>query len=106
MSIRLLTTEDDLQEYDRWIHSHPQGNLWQSLEYKRFSEALGRTVHIYISDDGDRIVSSALVVVDRTSLGLSTWEIPRGPIGEGRGSLLATIQDDSKKDRCLSLLLS
>ncbi|MSR86613.1 peptidoglycan bridge formation glycyltransferase FemA/FemB family protein [Candidatus Peribacteria bacterium] len=80
MDIRCLTSPEDLHAYDQWIKTHPEGSLWQSLEWSQFQKALQREVRIYAQMDAEQIMASALVVIDRTSLGLSTWEIPRGPL--------------------------
>lgn len=111
MEIRLLTSSEDLRAYDSWVRAHPEGSLWQSLEWKTYQEALGRNVKIYATMEGQEIVASALVVIDRTSFGLSTWEVPRGPllsekIKEKREKLLEKIIEDAKKEHCLSLYLS
>jgi len=113
MSVRLLTTPTELQMYDRWVKTHPQGNLWQSLERKRYVEAVGKESRIYVAEESGRIAASALVVVDRTSFGLSMWEIPRGPLmkaevrnEETEVELLEAIIADAKRDRCMALYLS
>lgn len=96
MKISLLTTDAELSAYDRWVKAHPEGNLWQSLTWKKYQEALGREVRIYgATSDERRAISkdahslqltafsysaTALVVIDRTAFGLSVWEIPRGPL--------------------------
>src|SRR3989344_6677475 len=101
MDIRLLTSVEDLTAYDLRVKSHPQGQLWQSLEWKKYQEALGRDVRIYQDDQ-----SSALVVIDRTAFGLSTWDVPRGPLGgngeTGTAKLLQQIVQDANKDKCMS----
>src|SRR3989344_3901589 len=106
MPVRLLTAEESFSAYDGWILNHPQGNLWQSLEWKRYREALGKKVQIYVAEENGSIAGSALVMIGRTSGGFSTWEIPRGPVGKRREELLQTIKDAAKKDRCLALYLS
>lgn len=106
MSPRLLSTNEEFSRLDAWVRSHPHGNLWQSLPYKRFHEALGHTVRVYVFEKDQMIVGSALVVIDHTTFGFSTWEIPRGPIGERGAEILDTIVNDAKKDRCLSLFTS
>ncbi|PIR53594.1 hypothetical protein COU76_00240 [Candidatus Peregrinibacteria bacterium CG10_big_fil_rev_8_21_14_0_10_49_10] len=105
MSVSIRTSEDDAQ-YAAWIRSHPAGNLWQSLEYKKFQEALGRTVRIYVAEEEGMIVGSALVVIDTTTFGLSTWEVPRGPVGERKAEILEIIINDAEGDRCLALYYS
>lgn len=113
MEIHRLSTKEDLQKYDTWLHTQSDASLWQSLERKKYLEAIGKTIRIYVLKEGEKIVASALVIIDRTSFGLSTWDIPRGPIfknGELRIEnlelLLKTIIKDAKGDKCLSLYLS
>ncbi len=114
MSIRLLTTDDDLAKYESWVRSHPHGSLWQSIVRKRYAEACGKKVRIYVKSDERSAVSgqplaSALVIIDRTTGGYSTWEIPRGPLWLGdraAESLLQHIIDDATKDHCMALYLS
>ena len=110
MAIRQLSSPADLKEYDRWVKAHPQGTLWQSLEWKEYQEALGREVRIYI--EGEPITSSALVVIDKTTFGWSTWDIPRGPLFEeqrtkGKGqSILGEIMNIARKEKTISLYFS
>lgn len=105
VDIRLLASPADYDSYHRWIASHPQSTLWQSLEWKEYQESLGRATRLYAATENDRIIASALVVIDRTSFGLSAWDIPRGPVGDG-AELLETIVADAKKDGCLALTYS
>ena len=108
MNIRLLTSAEDLIQYDQWVKQHPQGSLWQSLERKQYLESLEKEVRIYGTVDE----ATALVVIDKTSFGLSTWEIPRGPLVKGHGTsdmgqlLLKNIFKDAKKEGALSVYLS
>ena len=110
--ISVLTTPAELAAYDTWITSHPEGSLWQSLEWKQFQESLGREVRIYAQKEGAQILASALVVIDRTSLGLATWDMPRGPLQDlglrtkDLGLLLEKIVSDAKQDSCLCLYFS
>ena len=113
--IRLITTEVDLKKYREWVHSHPQGSLWQSLERKRYLEACGKTVRIYVAGDEQKtIVASALVSIDRTTGGFSTWEIARGPLVSEKlkvesgkyQEFLNLIVADAKKEKCIALYLS
>ncbi len=105
MSIRQIASPKELAAYDAWVRGHPQGSLWQSLAWKKFQENLGREVRIYIAEAGDHLLASALVVIDRTRLHLSTWEIPRGPLGGGE-EILDIIIADARKDRCVVLYFS
>lgn len=111
LSIQRLTTPSMLQAADQWIKQHPQGTLWQSLAWKQYQEALGRTVHLYadLDDAGTTITALALVVIDRTSMGLSTWDIPRGPVwtdATSCGRLMETIVFDARAARCLAVTFS
>lgn len=112
MYTRLLSTAEDLAMYDRFVRNHPQGTLWQSLEWKHFQESLGREVRIYALLEGTQMQASALVVIDRTAFGFSAWDIPRGPIwGFGNrnsdlGLFLKTIVNDARQDHSLCLYLS
>jgi len=100
-----LSSAGDLSQFDAWIRSHPEGTIWQSLEWKKFQEALGRETRIYALTEGEQIIASALVVIDRTSFGLSTWDIPRGPIGAS-DMLFDFIVKDAKNEHCLCLFAS
>lgn len=111
MDIHRLTTDQDPARYDSWIRNHPRGSLWQSLEWKRYQETLGRQTRLYVGENDGQIQLSALVVIDRTVAGLSTWEIARGPVGldsdeEAVVKLMDKITHDAQRDRCLSLSVS
>ena len=110
MNIRILKTPAELQTYDAWVRGHAQGNLWQSLEWKTYQESLGRKVQIYAYvRDNSTIEASALVVIDTTAGGFSTWDIPRGPLfttATDDAPLLSRIIDDAKRKKCLALYLS
>ena len=114
MDLQLLTSPEELQTYDAWIKSHPQGTLWQSLEWKQYQEALGRETRLYGTVENGKLEATALVIIDRTALGLSTWDVPRGPLGPQRmdngqwtmDNLLQKIVTDARDDKCLSLYFS
>ncbi|UPA22740.1 aminoacyltransferase [Candidatus Peribacteria bacterium] len=124
MTIRLLTSAEDLALYSTWIAQHPDGTLWQSLEWKTYQEALGRTVRVYVEigdgksnyakalSDKSEIGASAMVVIDRTTGGFSTWDMQRGPVVASGFQLsafrefLEKIIVDAKKDKCISIFLS
>ena len=106
MNIHQIQNQSELQKYNQWIKSHAEGNLWQSVEQKKYLEELGKEVRIYIGENNKKMMCSALVMIDRTSFGLSTWEIPRGPIGEGKEELLEKIVEDAKQDACMAVYLS
>src|SRR3989344_140371 len=113
MPLILLTSE----EYAEWLKNRPETPLWQCLEWKRYQERLGRETRIYglISNQSSQqtskpknIFATALVIIDRTSFGLSTWDIPRGPTGnkESFAELIAGILEEAKKERCIALYYS
>ena len=112
MDVRLLAGTEEIMLYDTWVKVHPGGSLWQSIEWKAYQEALGRETTIYALMDGAQIAASALVVIDRTAFGFSTWDIPRGPIwdlGLGTqdlGKFLEDILEKATADRCLCLYIS
>lgn len=110
MNVRLLgDNATDRQAYESWVKTHPQGNLWQSMEYAIFQKARLREVRAYIAESDGKIGASALVIVDKTTGGLSTWNIPRGPLWSKESSLtelLDLIVADAKQDKCISLFLS
>lgn len=122
MVIRQLTSSIDLEHYAQWLGNHPHATLWQSLPWKRYQEALGRQVRAYTAEnERQEIIASALVVIDTTSFGLSTWDIPRGPLGlvsslesrvlstpndVHREALIRHVIVDAEKEKCLCLSLS
>ncbi len=106
VEIRLLTSAEDLATWDAFVKASPQGSLWQSKEWKSYQEALGRQTRVYGAFQGQRMAASALVVVDTTAGNLSTWEIPRGPIGDGAAELAARIVDEARAEHALLVKLS
>lgn len=108
MDVRILTAADH-QMYDRYLRAHPQASLWQSLERQRYLEACGKSVRIYIARDADALLASALVSIDRTMGGFSTWEVARGPLwtrAEALKALVPHLREDASKDRCIELFIS
>lgn len=106
MDTRIVTDEQGLALYDTRLRASLHGTLWQSAAWARYQRALGRSVRIY-----ERGGASALVIIDRTVGGFSTWDIPRGPLWSGQWStvsdeLLQRIIDDAKADGCMELTLS
>ncbi len=111
IAVQLLKTQADLVHYDRWVRAHPQGTLWQSVAWRQYQQALGKEVRIYAAKSGGEIQASALIVIDRTSFGLSTWDCPRGPVTNDElritnYELMERMVADAKKSRCMSLYLS
>lgn len=111
MSVRVLTTESDLHLYKEWLSLHPKRSLWQSLEWKRYQEALGKEVRVYAYGEGN-IECAGLVVIDKTALGLSTWDIPYGPLWEENMSVeevesfIKELAALAKKEHCMSIYCS
>jgi lipid II:glycine glycyltransferase (peptidoglycan interpeptide bridge formation enzyme) len=96
--------------YDKWIKAYPQGSLWQSLERRTYQEARGREVRIYVaSNNSTSFDASALVFIDKTSMGYTTWDIARGPLWVNKSAaqeLLAHIVSDARNAKALSLFFS
>jgi lipid II:glycine glycyltransferase (peptidoglycan interpeptide bridge formation enzyme) len=106
MEIHIISSKGEYDRYDQWLKTHPEGNLWQSLERKQYLETLRKEVHIYVAEEQGVIIGSALIMIDTTSFGVSTWDIPRGPIGEQREELIEKIVEDAKEDKCLAVYYS
>jgi len=109
--IHLLASARELDAYDAWVKAQPYGTLWQSLEWRQFLAARGKDVRVYAAEAGGQLRAGGLTVIDRTSLGLSTWEIPRGPVWAADGEelaaeLLDAIIADAKRERCMALYCS
>ncbi len=114
MPLKHLTAE----EYTEWllrraqdsVQNRPETPLWQSKAWKGYQESLGRETRLYGLKSGTgEIAAAALVIVDRTAFGLSTWDIPRGPLGENSqkiGELLEGIMEEAKKERCMAISFS
>lgn len=106
MDIRVLTSADDLATWASFVEKSPQGSLWQSKEWKAYQETLGRHTRVYGAFSGHDMAACALVTIDRTAGNLATWEIPRGPIGEGAAELATRVANDAKTEKALILRLS
>ena len=106
VDIRVLTSAEDLASWDAFVRASPQGSLWQSKEWKGYQEALGRETRVYGGFQGTEMAASALVVIDKTAANLSTWEVPRGPIGSGAAELAAHIVREARAAKALFLRLS
>jgi peptidoglycan pentaglycine glycine transferase (the first glycine) len=112
MILKLLTSADDLALYDVWVSVHPQGNLWQSMERAYYHKMRGKETRIYAVFGGSHeqeITAAALVLIDTTSGGLSTWEIARGPLWTDEHSarkLIEHVIREAKTGRALSVSVS
>jgi len=86
------------------------------LVWKTYQEALGKKVVIYASKSQDSTIDgSALIVIDTTVGGLSTWEIPRGPLMSEKWKaksekydeeFLNVILAEAKKEKCIAVYIS
>lgn len=111
VDIRILTSAEDLEAWDAFVKKSPQGSLWQSKEWKAYQEALGRQTRIYGAFEGHgsaplTMTAAALVIIDRTAGNLSTWDVPRGPIGEHAKEVAEHVANDAKEEKALILRLS
>jgi len=105
MPILPLTDE----EYAEWLKNSQETPLWQSLEWKSSQESLGRETRLYgLQNDSGALEAAALVIIDHTMFGLSTWDIPRGPTGnpEYFAELILGIVAEAKQGRCMALYTS
>jgi len=114
----LIRLTDDT--YRHYAQKQPELPLWQSLAWKAYQEALGRETRLYglIYDSSKPLnlqtfkpsnpLAAALVIIDHTAFGLSTWDLPRGPTGnpEYFGELLSEIINEAKKERCMAVYFS
>lgn len=102
----------DKQQQDQvwhWLQQQPQANLWQSQDWAQFRTNLGNETRLYATANNNNITAAAVVVISTTTGGLSTWELPRGPLWTNEGSciqLLEAIKTDACTDRCLALYAS
>ena len=115
--IHLLTTDADVHVYDSWVRAHPNSNLWQSLAWMKYQQSLGKEVRLYATMRHpaqqpctiDTIAATALVTVDTTTGGLSTWDIARGPLArdpESATRLVEALLQEAKRQRCIALYCS
>ncbi len=116
MEISLLSG-DDLSAYNTWVRNHPEGNLWQSVDWKVLQEAQKRTVLIVVGrrlkKGKNSIVCSALMTIDYGAFGLASGSIVRGPLWdttsvsqEEMSTFLRGITTEAKRLRCLSVFIA
>ena len=119
MDPTLLTSPEDLAAYQEYLKIAPGASLWQSLEGKRYQEALGRETRLYgLQETGigkwemgkpNGYSSTALVIIDKTAFSFSTWDIPRGPLGSDQGAreaLLNGIVKDARNEGAMAVYFS
>lgn len=95
---------------EEYAKIHSETSLWQSLEWKSYQESIGRKTRLYgLKNASGGFAAAALVIIDKTVFGLSTWDIPRGPIFddlEAGKELIKHITEEAKNDRCMTLYFS
>ena len=95
---------------EEYAKINPETPLWQSLEWKNYQESIGRQTRLYgLKNASGGFSATALVIVDKTAFGLSTWDIPRGPVfddPEAGKELINHIKKEAKKDHCMTLYFS
>lgn len=108
MDIRILASAPDFAAWTTFVRGHALGSLWQSPEWKSYQEALGRETRVYGAFAGHDMAAGALVVIDRTTGNLATWDIPRGPVGspEAAQALVERILSDARAGNALVLRFS
>lgn len=106
MDTRRLTADEERTLHAPWAAAHAEASLWQSPGWAAYQRALGREVRVYGAMEKGALVGGAQVVIDATAGGLSTWDMPRGPIGEGREALLQAIAEEAARERCLAMFCS
>lgn len=84
----------------------PDPPLWQSPAWAAFQKALGRETRWYANKAG---TVAALVIIDRTTGGFCTWDLPRGPIltpaatAAEAEDFLRHLAAEARRDRALAL---
>lgn len=110
VDIRLLTSAEELAAWDDFVRKNPRGSLWQSKEWKAYQEALGRETRVYGAFSGQNMAACALVTIDRTTGGLCTWDIAKGPLATGDARdmhpLLVRVAEDAEADKAMVLYFS
>jgi lipid II:glycine glycyltransferase (peptidoglycan interpeptide bridge formation enzyme) len=109
MHIRIVTSAEDDERYDKWLRKHPKGTLWQSAEWRHYCEALGKKTKTYICEGEHGIAASALAIIDAGRMGLHTCDVPRGPLwtdSHALGILLQRIAEDAKHQKCTEVFFS
>jgi lipid II:glycine glycyltransferase (peptidoglycan interpeptide bridge formation enzyme) len=112
MLIRECESAKDHAAYDAFVLAHPHASLWQSSAWMTYEESCGRTVKRFGGFVGQTILIAALVSIDRTAFGASTWTVQRGPLwnasleADDIQVFLQFLQDAAKKDGAMSLFLS
>jgi lipid II:glycine glycyltransferase (peptidoglycan interpeptide bridge formation enzyme) len=82
----------------------------EAISLRRHCESIQSTSDdTFIAKPYQKLTATALVLIDRTAMGLSVWDIPRGPLGDDQGAceeLLGHIKSEAEKDRCMALYCS
>ena len=112
MDIEILTEHSALNAYDTWLMREATGGtLWQSVAWQSFQRGIGRETAVYCAKERGQIVASALITIDRTVLGYSHWDCPRGPVSKrgyehARSALLSQIISDATASKAVAVTYS
>lgn len=109
METRLVINEQEAAAVWEFLHSNSHATMWQSADWQNYRDAFGNTCKLYATWENGQISAAGLVIISTTAGGLSTWELPRGPIwlrNEACINLIAAITADAKKNGCIQIFLS
>lgn len=112
MHVHICSTTEEIKAYDKFTEQHKCSNLWQSAGWRALQKSLQRKVVLYTVQLDQKIIASAQVIIDTTSFGYSTWEIPRGPIWNEDYThevimlLMQRIIHDANQQKCIQVYMS
>jgi peptidoglycan pentaglycine glycine transferase (the first glycine) len=75
----LLSTDQAMADWDRFVIEHPYGSFLQTLHWGRVKSGSWKA-HVCVVRDGERIVAGAQVLVRSLPLGQSLAYAPYGPL--------------------------
>lgn len=87
MSVIYFSTKN-IQNYQNFVQKNEHFSLWQSTEWKKFQESIGRKTWIIGIEDQEKIIATALVVKHNLPMGKAWLEIPQGPLGNSKNNVL------------------
>ena len=110
MKIRRIAIDELSDAQRQWIQGHSYGSFWQSVDRIPYIESVGKEVRIYSSETDEGVLqAAAVVVIDKTVCGYSTWDVPRGPLfddEESARALMLYIKSEARKERCMAVYFS
>jgi len=82
MRAEILNEATDQKQYETFVSAHPHGSFFQSFTWARYQlEAFQRKSFIVVVWENEQLLCSALCVIHRLSLGLTSYIYsPRGPL--------------------------